>query len=149
MGLLPGFRFEERMAGRYHLAVDPSDERSIEFTMIARGPSLFRFLRKPLAQIDGEANLEGFADHQPAHGTMLLDLVAGRRIGYDFEFRGNDGQTYRFKGQKDVDLTRPVETMSKLPAGLFDGSGARIGDALVHFHYSTDLLRFLRSWRLA
>lgn len=146
---LPGFRFEERMAGRYHLLVGPTEERAIELTMVARAPSLGRFLRKPVAEIQGEANLEGFADHQPAHGTMLLDLLAGRRIGYDFEFRGNDGQTYRFKGQKDVDVTRLVETMATLPAGLFDRAGARIGEAQVHFHYSTDLLRFLRSWRLA
>lgn len=149
MSLLPGFRFEERMAGRYHLLVGPTEERAIEFTLTARAPSLGRFLRRPVAEIDGEANLVGFADHQPARGTMLLDLLAGRRIGYDFEFRGNDGQTYRFKGQKDVDVTRLLETMSALPAGLFDPAGARIGEALVHFHYSTDLVRFLRSWRLA
>ena len=149
MKLLPGFRFEERMSGHYHLLTGPPEDRPIEFTMTARARSLPRFLRKPVAEIEGEADLRGFADHKPARGTMLLDLLAGRRIGYDFEFPGNDGHTYRFKGQKDVELGRLRETMSTLPAGLFDGSGTRIGEATVHFHYSTDLVRFLRSWRLA
>lgn len=144
-----GFRFEERMAGHYTLVGGTAEERAIEFTLTARAPSLPQFLRKPLAEVQGEANLEGFADHKAARGTMLLDLVAGRRIGYDFEFRGNDGQTYRFKGQKDVELASLKSSMSRLPAGLFDAAGARVGEALVHFHYSTDLMRFLRSWRLA
>ena len=145
---LPGFRFEERMEGRYQLAAAPSEERHIDFTLTARAPSLARFLRDPEAEIRGEANLAGFADHKPARGTMRIDLILGRRIAYDFEFRGNDGQTYRLRGQKDVALGRLVETMSTLPAGLFDAAGARIGDAVVRFHYSSQLLRFLGSWRL-
>jgi len=145
---LPGFRFEERMEGRYQLVVAPSEERPIDFTLTARAPSLSRFLRKPEAEARGEANLVGFADHQPARGTILIDPVLGRRIAYDFEFRGNDGQTYRLKGQKDIALGRLAQSMSTLPAGIFDSAGARIGDAVVHFRYSSQLLRFLRSWRL-
>lgn len=146
--MLPGFRFEEKMAGRYHLLAEPGAERAIDFTLTARSGGLASFLRRPEVQVEGEANLEGFADHKPAHGTMLIDLLVGRRIRYDFEFRANDGKTYRFTGQKDVDVARLVETMSTLPAGLLDGSGTRVGEAVVHFHYSTDLFRFLRSWRL-
>jgi len=145
---LGGFGFEERMSGHYTLSAAPADEKPFDFTMSARATSLVAFLKKPVARLEGEANLVGFADHQPAYGTMLLDLIAGRRIGYDFEFRGNDGQTYRFRGQKDVAIGRLTETMSTLPAALYDGSGARIGEALLRFDYSSDLFRFLRSWRL-
>lgn len=145
---LGGFGFEERMSGHYTLSSAPAEERPFDFTMSARATNLVAFLKKPVARLDGEANLVGFADHQPAHGTVLLDLIPGRRIGYDFEFRGNDGQTYRFRGQKDVEVTRLSETMSTLPAGLYDATGGQIGEALLRFDYASDLFRFLRSWRL-
>lgn len=148
MVLFSGFRFEERMAGRYHLLATPSDERQIELTLVARAPSITRFLRHPVATIEGEADLDGFADHKPARGTILISPLGKRVIGYDFEFRGNDGQTYRFCGQKDVDLLDPQRSMSRLPAGIYDSSGTEVGRALVHFHYRPDLVRFLRSWRL-
>jgi hypothetical protein len=144
---LPGFRFEERMAGTYRLLAEGTRERPIELTLTARAPALHRFLRSPVAELEGEADLEDFADHRPARGTMLLDLLVSRRIGYDLTFPDNTGAKIRFRGQKQVQLTHFAETMANLPAGLFDATGARIGEAAVRFHYSSDLLRFLRSWR--
>ncbi|MBI2894329.1 MAG: hypothetical protein HYY06_12320 [Deltaproteobacteria bacterium] len=148
MALSSGFRFEERMAGRYHLLATPSDEREMEFTLTARAPSIASFLRRPVATMEGEADLQGFADHKPARGTMLISPLVKRVIGYDFEFKGNDGETYRFQGQKDVELSRLQSSMSRLPASIFDSKGAEVGRAVVHFHYRADLFRFLRSWRL-
>jgi hypothetical protein len=143
-----GFSFEETMSGSYHLLASQLDERAISFSLAARVAGIRQFLKDKLARIEGEVNIEGFADARPLSGTLALALPGERRLTYDFTFRGNDGHEYRFHGQKDVTLLSLLETMTTLPASIYDPSGAEIARAVLRFDTRGTLGSFLRSWRL-
>lgn len=144
---MSGFEFRETMAGSYHLLDRPDDERPFSFTVRARSVSWLRFLREPLAHIEGEVDAEGFADHRALRGTMLLDLVRGRRLGYRFDFTDNEGRARIFRGEKRVELTRLAHTMTTLPGAIEDEGGHEVGRVLVRFDARSDLFQFLKSFR--
>jgi hypothetical protein len=143
-----GFSFEETMSGSYHLLSSQLDERAISFTLGARVAGIRKFAKDRLARVEGEVYVEKFAEHRPFEGTLALRLLDERRLTYDFTFRGNDGHEYRFHGQKDVTLLSLLETMTTLPASIYDGSGAEIARAVLRFDTRGTLGSFLRSWRL-
>lgn len=143
-----GFSFEERMSGSYHLLASQLDERAIAFTLTARVAGARQFLRDKLARIQGEVNVEGFADASPLAGTLALKLLDERRLTYDFTFPANDGKTYRFHGQKDVTLIALIDTMTTLPASLYDAAGREVARAVLRFDTRGELATFLRSWRM-
>ena len=138
-----GFQFEETMTGTYRR--DGSDHR-FEFRLRARQPSMLSFLRDRTATIEGHVDAAGLATHAVLAGTLLLDPILGRRIRYDFGFTGDDGESYRFAGQKDVDPHHPVDTMTTLPGEILDDSGAVYATALVRFD-PRSLPSFLGSFR--
>jgi hypothetical protein len=143
-----GFSFAETMQGSYHLLSSQTDERAISFTIGARVAGLRQFLKDKLARIEGEVNVEGFAEHRPLTGTLALKLLDERRLTYDFSFRGDDGKEYRFHGQKDVTMIALHDTMTTLPASIYDASGREIARAVLRFDVRGDISTFLRSWRL-
>jgi hypothetical protein len=143
-----GFTFEETMSGSYHLLSSQIDERAIEFTVRARVAGLRQFLKDKLAHLEGEVHLEGFADHRPLEGTLALKLPGERRLTYDFTFRANDGESCRFHGQKDVTMIALFETMTTLPASVYDQAGREIARAVLRFDVRESFPTFLRSWRL-
>lgn len=143
-----GVEFRETMAGSYHLQTQTTEERPLSFTIRAVSRRLTSFLRIPLTEIEGEMHAEGFADHMPARGTLALDLLRDGTLKYDLRFPGNDGKSYRFKGQKEVSLRHLVATMTELPARLLDEQDREVGSAFVRFDIQQDLLSFLRSFRL-
>jgi hypothetical protein len=145
MGL--GFSFRETMSGTYHRLDAPLEERAIAFTIGARVSGLKQFLRDKVAHIEGEVDVEGLADCQPLVGTLTLKLLDEKRLAYSFAFRANDGNDYRFHGQKDVMLIALVSTMTTLPASLYDAAGKEIARAVLRFDVRSDLKSFLRSWR--
>jgi hypothetical protein len=142
-----GFSFQETMSGTYHLLSDPLVERSIAFSLGARVAGMRRFLKDKLATIDGEVQNEGYADKAPLSGTLCLKLLEERRLTYDFAFRANDGEGYRFHGQKDVAIIALPQTMTTLPASLYDATGKEIARAVLRFDLHESLRPFLRSWR--
>jgi hypothetical protein len=146
-GLHLGFTFEETMSGTYHLLTDPLVERSIAFSVGARVAGMRQFLKDKMATIDGEVDIEGFADKKPLSGTLCLKLLEERRLTYDFTFRANDGAGYRFHGQKDVTMVGLAQTMTTLPASLYDATGKEIARAVLRFDLHESLRPFLRSWR--
>lgn len=143
-----GFQFKETMTGTYHLLATPLDERAITFTIGAKVDGLRRFLKDKTASIAGEVDVEGFADKVPLEGTLGLKLLDERRLPYEFTFRGNDDREYRFRGQKDFTLIAVTDSMTVLPASLYDGEGNEIGRAILRFDMSHDLRSFLKSWKL-
>lgn len=143
-----GFQFRETMAGTFHMLAAPLDERAISFTIGARVEGLRRFLKDKIANIEGEVHAEGFADRRPLRGTLALKLLDERRLTYDFTFTGNDDLAYRLRGQKDVTLLALADSMTVLPASLYDADGHEIGRATLRFDVRGDLLKFLKSWKL-
>ena len=143
-----GFSFEETMSGSYHLLAAQLDERAIAFKVGARVAGIRQFLKDRLARIEGEVNVEGFAERAPLRGTLALKLFDERRLTYDFTFRANDGKTYRFHGQKDVTMIALADTMTTLPASIYDAAGSEVARAVLRFDVRGDLATFLRSWRM-
>lgn len=143
-----GFSFDETMSGTYHLLASQLDERAIAFTLHARVAGIRQFLKDRLARVEGEVNVEGFAEHSGLSGTLALRLFDEQRLTYDFTFRANDGKTYRFHGQKDVTMIALADTMTTLPASIYDSAGREIARAVLRFDLRGSLGSFLRSWRM-
>ena len=143
-----GFQFKETMTGTYHLLASPLDERAITFTIGAKVDGIRKFVKDKLATIEGEVDVEGFADKQPLKGTLGLKLLDERRLPYEFTFKGNDDRDYRFRGQKDFTVIAVTQSMTVLPASLYDATGAEIGRATLRFDMSHDFRTFAQSWKL-
>jgi hypothetical protein len=140
---MTGFEFRETMAGSY---IRDGAERPLRFTLRAHTGSLRHYLRDRSVTLEGHVDAEGLANHAVLAGTMILDPILGRRIRYEFGFTGDDGQPYRFVGQKDVRLADLVGSMTTLPGEIVDESGARFATALVRFD-RRQLPAFLGSFR--
>src|SRR5438309_379751 len=85
---------------------------------------------------------------RPRVHVELPRPVRERRLPYDFTFRGDDDREYRFHGQKDVTMIALHDTMTTLPASLYDADGKEVGRAVLRFDVRGDLVKFLRSWKL-
>ncbi len=139
-----GFGFHETMSGTWR---DGDGERPITITLDVRAPHLLHFLLDRDATMAGHVDAPGLATRAPLAGTMRIDPLLGRVIGYRFTFTGDNGRSYRFAGQKDVTPLRPVESMTTLRGELTDESdGRRVGEAQLVFDIKK-LPSFLLSWR--
>jgi hypothetical protein len=143
-----GFQFRETMTGTYHLIDAPLDERAITFTIGAKVDGLRKFVKDKLATIEGEIDAERLAEKRPIRGTLGLKLLDERRLPYEFTFTGDDGRDYKFRGQKDFTVIAITDSMTVLPASLYDAAGGEIGRATLRFDLEHDLGTFLRSWKL-
>jgi hypothetical protein len=135
------------MSGAIRLLGDGRD-RAMSFSIGARSRPWGSFLRRREVEIEGEVDVEGFADHRRLEGTLGMDLLRTGTLPYAFAFRANDGASYAFRGTKKVRLDRFVHTMTVLPGEVRDAAGALVGEALLRFDVRSDLGRFLRSFRL-
>lgn len=142
-----GFGFAETMRGNYYLLDSPTDERAIEFSIQVKVDGLRKFVKDQMARIKGVVRAEGLATESELEGTLGMKLASERRLPYDFTFKGDDGKQYRFRGQKDVMLIALADTMTTLPASIYDAAGKEIGRATVRFDMRSDLGRFVRSFR--
>lgn len=141
-----GFEFRETMSGSYHRLDDPGVEHPMSFTIRADIPALVRFAIDPTAQIQGEVDAEGLADHKPLRGTMEINPFLKRKVVYDFHFPDNAGAECRFHGEKEVEPLRLAESMTTLPGSIFVGE-REIARAVLRFAVRQDLLRFLLSFK--
>jgi hypothetical protein len=144
-----GFEFEEVMSGTYTRTGHPEETGAIRLRGRAHAGDLVRHLRDGLTTLEGTLDMERFADEVPIAGTLEIRPVLGKIIRYDFTFTGNDGQAYRFSGQKDIRLGALRASMTTLPAAITDKDGAEVARALLHFDLKEDLFPFLVSWKPA
>jgi hypothetical protein len=142
-----GFKFRETMRGTYYLLADPTNERPMSFTVTVRANGLASFAREPVARIEGNVAMEGFADEARLEGTLAFRLHDQRRLIYEFRFQAKDGHDCRFRGQKDVTPLAPIESFTTLPLSLYDEASKEIGRATVFFDLRGDVKAFLRSFR--
>jgi hypothetical protein len=142
-----GFKFEETMRGNYYMLDAPTDERAIEFTLVAKVDGLRRFAKDQMARIEGHIRADKLASDAKVDGTLGIKLASERRLPYEFTFKGDDGKTYRFRGQKDVMILGLADSMTTLPASIYDEAGKEIARATVRFDLRGDLGRFVRSFR--
>ncbi len=142
---MPSFEFHETMAGSVRL--EGGDERAMSFTVRAYSGSMLGFLRRPRLEIEGEVDIEGFADHRHLRGSLSFDLFRQRRLSYHFDFRDNSDALYTFTGEKTIKDTGLVESMTILPGKIRNPEGTEIGDALLRFDLRSDLLKFIKSFK--
>jgi hypothetical protein len=141
---LPGFHFRETMAGTW---TRDGVARPIQFSLEARAQSTLQYLRDRKARLHGEVTVEGLARACPLDGEITIDPLLGRLIRYEFAFAGDDGQRYRFVGQKDISVRDLAGSFTTLPAQILAPDGTLFATALLYFD-RRDLPRFLSSWRL-
>jgi hypothetical protein len=144
---MAAFEFHETMSGSFELQENPRERRPMSFTIRARSKTLLDFLRQPQMEIEGEIDVEGFADHRYLRGTLGLDVLRTGTLPYAFEFTANDGSAYVFEGKKTLAMGSLAESMTVLPGKISDHSGATVAQALLRFDVRSDLGRFLRSFR--
>lgn len=142
-----GFRFHETMRGTYHFLDKPLDERAIAFSIAVETRGLRDFVSTRTAEIHGNVELDGFAKKTALTGTLAFKIDE-RRLPYEFTFEADDGKTYKFRGQKDFSVFSVADSISTLPASLYDAEGKERGRALVRFDLRADTGKLLKSFRL-
>ena len=146
--MFPGFSFRETMSGSYWRLETPTEERAIAFTIDARARDLRRFARDKTWSITGTVDAEGLASKRPLEGTLAFRLLGERRLPYRFKFTGDDGRDYELSGQKEWSGLSPVESMTLLPASLYDADGAELARATLRFDLRSDLTSWMKSFRI-
>jgi len=146
--MFPGFSFRETMSGSYWRLETPTEERAIAFTIDARARDLRRFARDKTWTITGTVDAEGLASRRPLEGTLAFRLLDERRLPYRFKFTGDDGRDYELSGQKEWSGLSPIESMTLLPASLYDADGGELARATLRFDLRSDLASWMKSFRI-
>src|SRR5688572_10535116 len=118
-----GFCFDETMAGTMERVDRPGERVPFSFTVHVHAESLARHLRDGKASLRGVVEAPGLAACAPAEGSMVLRPLRGKIIGYDLAFRGDDGASYRFRGQKDIRYRDLLRSWTTLPGEITDDAG--------------------------
>jgi hypothetical protein len=142
-----GFEFQEVMSGSYTRTGQPSQTGTLRFSLRARAADAVRHLRDGMVTVEGTLDMERIADDVPVAGTMEIRPLLGRLIRYDLSFTGNDGQPYRFAGQKDIRLSDLRNSFTVLRGSVTDAAGEPVASATLRFDTKADLLPFLVSWK--
>lgn len=142
-----GFEFQEVMSGTYTRTGQPSQTGELRIQARARAGDAFKHIRDGMVDLEGTLDMEKVADEVPITGTMEIRPLTRKIIRYDFSFTGNDGQPYRFSGQKNIRFTDLATTMTTLNGAITDAAGGEIATATLHFDVKADLLPFLVSWK--
>jgi hypothetical protein len=142
-----GFRYRETLRGTYHLLSAPLDDLAMELTVEVKTKGIRSFLRDRMADIEGEITLENLAERKPLSGTLAFKLLDERRLPYSFSFTGEDGKIYRMRGQRALSIVAPAESITTLPATLYDAADREIGRGMVRFDVRGDGGKLLRSLR--
>lgn len=149
MKLVPGFRFRETMRGTFHRLDTPAEDRAIEIALAVEAEDVRRFARDKTWSVTGHVDAEGFAAHRALGGTIEMHLFDERRVPYRCRFTGDDGDEYELRGQKEFFALSPVESLTVLPASIYDARGEEVARAVLRFDARNELGTFVRSFRLA
>ncbi len=151
MGLLDkrGFRFAETMSGTFAFTDEPDDNRRFSFTVECKAPSVFGYLRTGELHMKGTLEADGLAHFVPIEGTMVMLPMTHKFIKYAFNFTGDDGMPYRFKGQKDIRFLDMKRSFSYLPGEVTDHTGKVVAHCKTRFDIKADLFQFALSWKPA
>ena len=133
------------MSGTYRLRDQPEQPLSFSIHVVAN--SVLGFLKDGKASLTGTIDAPGLAEDAAISGVMTVLPVRNRMIRYEFRFQGDDGDEYRFLGEKTIAPTRPALGFRDLPATISDENGTHVAQCRLQFDLRGDLWSFLRSWR--
>lgn len=143
-----GFELAETLAGTWRQADDSSGrDRKFVFTATVSVKQFHSLPRNPVAELKGTLFAEDLADGVPLAGTLELSLLSHRRLVYDFSFVGRDGVTFRFHGQRRIELLQPLKSFGTLHGRIIVPEGREIGTVVASFDLLNDLLPMLLSLR--
>lgn len=148
-----GFTFSETMAGHHVLLEgEHAGERlPFKFDAVMTSDSLAEVLigGKAVSRLEGTLNAGGLATNVPIRGT--LEYHFGRRRGmlvYAFDFTGDDGRAYHFRGEKHRELPNITRGMTTLHGKVTaKQTGELISQGISYFDMK-DLPEFLGSYKL-
>lgn len=143
-----GFHYSETMRGTYHLFATPIDELPMEFSIQVEGKGMRRFSRERMARIHGQITMAGMTKGSQLEGLLGFKLLDERRVTYSFSFEADDHRRYRFRGQKEYSVFRLTDSVSLLPASIYDANDVEIGRAVLRFDLRGDTKGLLKSFRL-
>jgi hypothetical protein len=147
-----GFEVCESLSGSWYRLDDPTTDRAIRYTLKLGVAGLRRFMKERKLEARGTIFIEGLAEGEvdegrPMFGTIVWRLIDEKRVPYDLELQGDDGKHYRLRGQRDFFFHDAVDSLTILPASIYDESGAEIGRATLRFDPRTELPKSLKSIR--
>jgi hypothetical protein len=149
MGL--GFEMKESFSGSYYRLDEPLRDHAMRISLRLGVDGMRRFLRERKVDAVGTIFAEQLAERRPEgaalHGTLTMKLFDEKRIPYDLAFEGDDGRTWRLRGQRDFFVHDAVDSLTILPASLYDDAGLEVGRALLRFDPKTELPALVRSFR--
>ncbi|HSO35468.1 MAG TPA: hypothetical protein VLT33_23225 [Labilithrix sp.] len=149
MGL--GFQLAESFSGSYYRLDEPFRDHAIRVSLRLGVNGLRRFLKERRVEAKGLIFAEGLAERDregvPLEGSLAMKLFDEKRIPYDLSFEGDDGRTYRLRGQRDFFVHDAVDSLTILPASLYDDAGVEAGRAVLRFDPRTDLGPLVKSFR--
>jgi hypothetical protein len=149
MGL--GFQLAEALSGSYYRLDEPLYDHALRVTLRLDVNGMRQFLRDRRVTAGGTIFAEGLAARAPEgvalYGTLTMRLFDQRRIPYDLAFEGDDQRTYRLRGQRDFFVHDAVDSLTILPASLYDDAGLEVGRALLRFDPKTALGPLVKSFR--
>lgn len=145
-----GFELSEVFSGSYYLLDAPIEERAISLTVRWRAFGMRRFLRHRRADVTGVIAAEGLVARKggaPIEGTVTMRLFDEKRIPYDVSFETDAGERWRLRGQRDFFVYDAFDSLTVLPASLYDGEGVERGRAVLRFDPRAQLSSTVRSFR--
>ena len=145
---LPGMTFREDLAGHYWWLSNPVAERPMELRLTACAPDVGAALHSRIWRLSGTVHAEGLASHNEIEGTLAFRLLDERRLPYRCRFRGDDGRLYDLCGQKEWNALAPLDTVTLLPASLYDETGCEVARATLRFDLRADWSQWLRDIKL-
>ena len=146
-----GFEMKESFSGSYYRLDEPLRDHAMRISLRLDVDGMRRFLRERKVVAAGTIFAEQLAerapDGVPLQGTLTMKLFDEKRIPYDLSFEGDDGRTYRIRGQRDFFVHDAVDSLTILPASLYDDANLEIGRALLRFDPKTELPTLMKSFR--
>ncbi|MEW6777257.1 MAG: hypothetical protein AB1405_13250 [Bdellovibrionota bacterium] len=153
-----GFEFSETMSGHHVLEEGPQKGKKLPFSFTGRAfaDSLVGFFDPTNKEdrltwnLEGELKAEGLAKSaRLLHGT--IEVHPARKTGmlhYAFEFNGDDGRRYVFRGNKNRQGLNLVKSMTTLYGTVTDKeTGKRISQGVTYFDLATTAA-FIKSYKL-
>jgi hypothetical protein len=146
-----GFELRESFSGSYYRLEEPLRDHAMRISLRLGVDGMRRFLRERKVDASGtifaEQLAERAAEGVSLYGTLTMKLFDEKRIPYDLAFEGDDGRTWRLRGQRDFFMHDAVDSLTILPASLYDDAGREAGRALLRFDPKTELPALVRSFR--
>ena len=146
-----GFELAEAMTGSWHSFEDPLVDRVVRIQLRLFADGLRDFARTRTVSAEGVIHADGLAENGGSGCTVTGEihwrLLDENRVPYALEFQGDDGRTYRLRGQRDFFVHNAIGSLTTMTASLYDDGNVEIGRAVVDFEPKMELSALLKSFR--